>query len=335
MSSSAESDRVRRGAGLFRIEARGLLEVRGSDRVRWLNGMLTNDVAAAAAEGPGAGCYALLLTREGRVVADFHVLVREAALWLETAAAALATALARLEKYVIADDVVLADRSSGFARLAVEGPSSAGVLGELLGETPAPAPDGCVDLVFAETPLVVAAFAFAGGPGFQLFVPSERGNDVHSALLAVGAKHGLVAASGEVLECLRIEAGVPRLGRELDESVLPDEARLERAVSTTKGCYTGQEVVARMRSRGRVSHLLVGLRCAGDELPERGAPVEDAEAKRVGEVTSSVRSPRFGSIALAFVRRPCGAPGPRQRGAGRIAEVAPLPFAPAARGEPA
>jgi len=313
------------GAGLFALGARGLVEVRGGDRVRWLNGMLTNDVAAAAARGTGAGCYALLLTREGRVVADLHVLVRDDSLWLETEAAAVETVIARLAKYVIADDVVLADRSSAFDRLAVEGPGADRVLAGLASEPPPPA-DGCADLRIAGTPVVVAAFAFAGGPGFQLFVPAGRGQDVSAALLAVGAPHGLVASSEEVLERLRIEAGVPRLGRELDESVLPDEARLERAVSTTKGCYTGQEVVARMRSRGRVSHLLVGLHCGGGSLPAPRAPLEDLEGKRVGEVTSAVLSPRFGAIALAYVRRPWDAPGTRLRVGGGSVEVASLPF---------
>lgn len=313
------------GAGLFALGARGLVEVRGGDRVRWLNGMLTNDVAAAAARGTGAGCYALLLTREGRVVADLHVLVRDDSLWLETEAAAVETVIARLAKYVIADDVVLADRSSAFDRLAVEGPGADRVLAGLASEPPPPA-DGCADLRIAGTPVVVAAFAFAGGPGFQLFVPAGRGQDVSAALLAVGAPHGLVASSEEVLERLRIEAGVPRLGRELDESVLPDEARLERAVSTTKGCYTGQEVVARMRSRGRVSHLLVGLHCGGGSLPAPRAPLEDLEGKRVGEVTSAVLSPRFGAIALAYVRRPWDAPGTRLRVGGGRVEVASLPF---------
>ncbi|HET6304949.1 MAG TPA: glycine cleavage T C-terminal barrel domain-containing protein [Myxococcota bacterium] len=312
------------GAGLFALGARGLVEVRGGDRVRWLNGMLTNDVAAAAARGTGAGCYALLLTREGRVVADLHVLVRDDSLWLETEAAAVETVIARLAKYVIADDVVLADRSSAFDRLAVEGPGADRVLAGLASEPP-PA-DSCADLRIAGTPVVVAAFAFAGGPGFQLFVPAGRGQDVSAALLAVGAPHGLVASSEEVLERLRIEAGVPRLGRELDESVLPDEARLERAVSTTKGCYTGQEVVARMRSRGRVSHLLVGLHCVGGSLPAPRAPLEDLEGKRVGEVTSAVLSPRFGAIALAYVRRPWDAPGTRLRVGGGSVEVASLPF---------
>jgi folate-binding protein YgfZ len=314
------------GAGLFTLGVRGLVEVRGGDRVRWLNGMLTNDVAAAAARGTGAGCYALLLTREGRVVADLHVLVRADSLWLETEAAAVEIVIARLAKYVIADDVVLADRSSAFDRLAVEGPGADRVLAGLASEAPPPPADGCADLRIAGTPVVVAAFAFAGGPGFQLFAPRGRGVGVGAALLAVGAPHGLVASDEAVLERLRIEAGVPRLGRELDESVLPDEARLERAVSTTKGCYTGQEVVARMRSRGRVSHLLVGLRCADPSLPALRTSVQDPEGKRVGEVTSAVLSPRFGAIALAYVRRPWDAPGTRLRVGDGSVEVASLPF---------
>jgi folate-binding protein YgfZ len=317
---------ARAGPALFVLGARALVEVRGGDRVRWLNGMVTNDVAAAAARGAGAGCYALLLTREGRIVADLHVLVRDDALWLETDAAAVGTVLERLAKYVIADDVTLADRSADFERLALEGPGAEPVLAALAGDVALPPAEGWVELEVAGARVPAAAFAFAGGPGFQLFAPRGRGAEVRAALLAAGARHGLVPGDEALLERSRIEAGVPRFGRELDETVLPDEARLERAVSTAKGCYTGQEVVARMRSRGRVSHLLVGLRCAGGGLPTLRAPVQDLEGRRVGEVTSAALSPRFGAIALAFVRRPWDAAGTHLRAGEVDAEVVGLPF---------
>jgi folate-binding protein YgfZ len=222
--------------------------------------------------------------------------------------------------------VTLADRSADFERIAVEGEGAVRVLAALAGGAPAPPTEGWVELEVAGAPVLVAAFAFAGGPGFQLFAPRGLGAEVGAAFLAAGARQGLVASGEEVLERMRVEAGVPRFGRELDESVLPDEARLERAVSTTKGCYTGQEVVARMRSRGRVSHLLVGLRCAGGQLPALRAPVHDPEGRRVGEVTSAVLSPRLGAIALAFVRRPFDAPGTRVRAGEADAEVVGLPF---------
>jgi folate-binding protein YgfZ len=318
---------VRRGAGLFVLERRGVLAVGGSDRVRWSQGMLSADIAALEAQGPGAGCYALLLTAQGRVVADFHVMLRAEELWLETERGAIPEAMTRLEKFVIADDVRLADRSGELAHLAIEGPEADGMLQALLGE-PLP-PHAWTEVDLGGATCTVAAYALAGGSGFQVFTPSAAWAPARDRLLALGASAGLVEADAEALEILRIEAGVPWLGHDLDESVLPDEAGLEHAVSTTKGCYTGQEVVARMRSRGRVSHRLVGLRAGAGAPPPVGADVL-VGGRRVGEVTSATLSPSAGPIALAYLRVPHDAPETDVEVAGTPARVASLPFVPGA-----
>ena len=305
------------GAQLFRLADRGVIEVTGADRVRWLDGMLTNDVAAASA--PGAGCAALLLTRQGRIIALVHLLSFAERIWLETALAGVAPALAALEKLVVADDVVLADASPRVARLALEGETAPELLATLgAGATP-PASDHFVELEIAGAPVVAAAWSFGAGPGFQLFAPVEAADAVAGAVEAAGAAPGDAA----LFELLRIEAGTPRFGAELDETVLPDEARLGDAVSTTKGCYIGQEVVARLRSRERIGHLLVGLR-----LSEAAAPGAELahEGRKVGEVTSAVASPRFGEIALAYVRAAHSEPGTVLELDGREARVSDLPF---------
>lgn len=323
MSAAEQAAAVRRGAGLFALEARGLLAVSGGDRVRWLDGMVSNDVAGLAPGPERSGCYAALLTPQGRIVADLHVLLRPAELWIETASEAAGPVRARLERYVIADDVQLADRSAALGRLGLEGPEAPAILAAAGGD-PDLAPDACGEVRIAAAEVVVAAFGWSGEPAFQLFTPPGVRDAVAEALLA--AAPGLLRADAETLEILRIEAGVPRLGSELDETVLPDEARLERAVSRTKGCYTGQEVVARMASRGRVGHRLVGLRFADGEPPAAEEPVL-AAARRVGEVTSACRSPALGAIALAYVRRPHDEPGGELSVAGRAARVCALPFA--------
>jgi folate-binding protein YgfZ len=320
-------------AALFRLE-RGLIHVGGGDRVRWLNGMLSNDVAALEKRGPGAGCYALLLTREGRILADLHVLLREDRVWLETTRPVVPHALDRLEKFVIADDVELRDESASHARFAIEGAGAHGLLEALVAEAaPAsavlPEPDGWLGLDLAGVEVVLARFSLAGGAGFQLLAPAASQGVVGRALLEIGAGRGLVPGEAGELERLRIEAGVPWLGEDLDETVLPDEARLEAAVSTTKGCYTGQEVVARMRSRGRVSHLLVGLRCRAPVAPGTGI---EHEGRSIGEVTSAALSPQLGPIALGFVRVPHDAPGTDVDVGGVAARVAGLPFEPAIAG---
>jgi folate-binding protein YgfZ len=303
---------VRRSVGLFRMEQRGVIGVSGTDARRWLNGMVSNDVSQLHAEGPARHCHALLLTSIGRVFADLHVLARPDGFWLDLDRAAVAGVLERLAKYVIADDVQLADLGGRLARLGLEGPAAGAV---------ATAARAALDAAGA----VAAEYGWSGEPAVQLFVPVEACEPVLAALRAGAAGLGLVEADLEALEILRVESGTPRLGAELGEDVLPPEARLDAAVSTTKGCYTGQEVVARIRSRGQVKHLLVGLRFEGDEPPTPGTPIE-VDGKRVGEVTSAAHSPQAGAIALGFVTRPHDAPGSEVRVAGRPARVASLPF---------
>ena len=319
MNARDQAAAIHQGVGLFRLEDRGLLRVAGGDRVRWLDGMLSNDVASLAPGPERSGCHALLLTRQGRIVADLHVLLRPESLWLELPRAALAHTREVLERFIIADDVVLEDASDECERIALERPGAAALL------APELAADACSELGLGGAELVVAAYGLAGA-GRQLFAPVGAGDAVAAALRERGAEAGLVEGGAEALEILRIEAGVPRLGRELDEEVLPAEARLERAVSTTKGCYTGQEVVARMASRGRVSHLLVGLRFPEPEAAAVGTALEH-EGQAVGEITSACVSPTAGSIALGFVRSAHAEPGSALRAGERAAEVVALPFA--------
>jgi len=319
---------VRRGAGLFARAGRGLIVVRGGDRVRWLNGMITNDVAKLAPGPERSGCHALLLTPIGRIVAELHVLLRPDAFWLETEREAVAPARARLDKLLIADDVTLADESERIARFALEGPRAFEILAAAADDgaaLAALAPDACGELRVAGAELLVFASGVSGEAALQLLVPTAAAAAVRAAIVAAGAGRGLVEADAEVLETLRIEAGVPRFGAELSDEVLPPEARLERAISYTKGCYTGQEIIARMRSRGQAGHLLVGLALDGLPLPRKGDAIS-AEGRAIGEVTSAALSPAAGAIALGFVRRGHDAPGTRVELAGRGAEIRPLPF---------
>ena len=256
---------------LFSLPERGVLEVTGADRVRWLDGMLTNDVRSLAAGGPRSGCHALALTREGRIVAEVHVLARAEALLLETERAAIGELSLHLARFVVADDVTLRDASGDWERLALEGPGAPATLAAALGGPLELAPDAAAEMALAGTRVLAAAYSLSGLGGRQLFVPGGAGPGVRAALLAAGRALGLAEATAEELEVLRVEQGVPRQGRELTPEVLPAEARMERAVSETKGCFTGQEVVTRMRTRGRVSHLLVGLRFRGRPARSRAA----------------------------------------------------------------
>jgi len=325
MSVDDEVRAARRSAALFRLAERGLVEVRGADRVRFLQGQLTADVASLDAAGPRSGCYALALTPQGRIVVDLHVIARSDSIWLETAAASVPAALARLGKYVIADDVELADCSAQRARFGIEGPRASELLAVAADSCPELPPDSAAALRIAGSEVLGAAFGWSGERAFQLFVPRTDESRVAAALDAAAAACGAARAGAEALEVLRVEAGIPAAGRELGPDVLPAEARLlERAVSFSKGCYTGQEVVARMESRGRVGHLLVGLAFEG-ALPAPGASLH-AGGSRVGAVTSAARSPSAGAIGLGFVRRGHETPGTPLGVDTALARVVALPF---------
>jgi folate-binding protein YgfZ len=304
------------GAGLFHLHERGLLEVMGSERMRWLDGMVTASVATLA---PGDGAHALALTQQGRIVADLHLRVEEDRIVADLEREAVEPLQSHLDARIIADDVTLRDASDDGVHLALEGPQAMAVLERAGAAPPELAPGAFAVLELAGVAFTVAAYGFSGLPALQLFVPASGVEAVARTLIDAGATD----ASPEVLECLRIAAGTPRFGHDIDESVLPAEARLEGAISTTKGCYTGQEVVARMSSRGRVSHLLVGL--AFDGPPPPADALLLADTREVGEVTSVFDSPVHGPIGLGYVRADREAPGTRLRADGREAEVVALP----------
>ncbi|MBW2426717.1 MAG: aminomethyltransferase family protein [Deltaproteobacteria bacterium] len=319
---------TRVGAGLFPMAHRGLLEVRGEDRVRWLDGMISGDVEALVAAGPGAGCYATLLTNRGAIVADLHVGLEQDRFLLESARESIPRIQETLERFVIADDVALVDVSDQSVAIGLEGPRAEALLDAASGGAQLPAPEEWATLRIAGHPVQIAAFGFTGESAFQLRIGSEGYEALEKALFAASEALGppaLVRGTPEALEILRVEAGIPLLGHELDDEVLPPEARLERAIATDKGCYVGQEIIARLRARGQVNHLIVGLRIEGADLPPVGAKLSAGE-RETGELTSVARSPSQGPIALGYVRREHAEEGTElDLGGGRV-RVAALPF---------
>lgn len=325
-SLAAQVQGARAGAALCEAPGRALVAVRGGDRRNWLDGMITRDIANLAA---GRAAYALALTRQGRIVSDLFVLAFEQHFWLDLPAAAEAETIAHLQRFIVADDVNLesANANAAWQRFTVEGPGAEAALRQSIAAPPAAGRVASCKLDGAQ--MWLAGYGFTGQPAWQIFAPPSVASAVRAKLCAAA---GVVEVDAAALECLRIENGVPRFGAELDGSVLPAEARLERAIATDKGCYTGQEVVARMQSRGRVGHLLVGLRFApaqanADALCRRLADAElQREGAAVGAVTSVAVSPQHGVIALGFVRAAHAEPGTALCAAELRAEVAALPF---------
>jgi tRNA-modifying protein YgfZ len=282
----AQYRQLREECGLLDRSARGKLTVNGPDAAEYLQGQLTNDVEALE---PGDGQYAALLDRKGHMQADMRVLRPGAEeIWLDTEPEALAAARRHLEMYSIGRDVRVADVSEERAILSLIGPRAVEIAG-----TAALPENSC------ETSAVAGAECLVAGTreGIDLIVAAAEAVRLREALLAAGA----VAVSPAAVEIIRVEAGVPRFGAEMGTATMPAEAGIvEDAVSFTKGCYIGQETVARLHYKGRPNRHLRGLRLSAPAEP--GSALRLGE-KEVGELGGAVVSPTLGPIGLAILRR--------------------------------
>jgi tRNA-modifying protein YgfZ len=311
---AAEYRTMTEGCGLFDRSERGKLALTGADAATFLQGQVSNDVEGLV---PGTGCYAAFLTPKGKMLGDVRILATEDELLLDTERAALQALFNMIRHFSLGYEVELHKRTLERGLLSLIGPEAPGVIGagELAADEHAHA---LIEIPGAGLP----ARAIRTDVGVDLLCDASDTDALRAALEEAGA-----APVGEAAaECLRVEHGRPRYGIDLDDTVIPQEAGLnERAVSFTKGCYVGQETVARLYYRGKPNRQLRGLRLsgaaqAGEELAFDG--------RVVGRVTSVTSSPRFGPIALGFVRReaPVGSTvsvGPT----GEItAEVTELPF---------
>ncbi len=296
-------------AWLDRSSTRGRIVVSGGDRRAYLHGLLTNDIATL---GPGTGCYALYLTAQGRMIADMWVYELGDVVLLALHADVTDTILARFDQFIFSEDVQLADVSATFAELAIVGPQAADRLSRLLtgasAETLRAMPEhGNLRGTIGDAPAIVTRIADVGEPGFGIYVGADRRDALVGALEAADVPR----LDADAAETLRVEAGVPLFHRDMDEETIPLEAGLEaRAISFTKGCYVGQEVIIRVlhRGHGRVARRLVGLAVDGAVVPQRSAVIEAGD-KAVGHVTSAAFSPRRqAAIALGYVQREAAEP---------------------------
>lgn len=302
------------------------MEFAGAKPVETLNGIFTNDVSLLK---PGAGLYAAALTNKGKVVADVRIFAREDRFVVDTSPAAGPPFVAMIRKYVNPRLASYRDVTAVLGTVGVFGPTSAtaiaaavGVSAELLNALPA---FGQVSLPSGDG--FIARVPDLGVVGFDAFVTTDAVDALVSQLKAAGVDE----LSPEAAHILRIEAGRPLYGADMDENVLAQEAALDRddlgAISFNKGCYTGQETVARVHFRGHVNRTLRGLR--SETALVGGATLHGADGAQVGEVRSVAQSPRLGSLALAYVRREVvdGSPLTVRAASGESqATVAPLPF---------
>jgi folate-binding protein YgfZ len=277
---------LREECGLLDRSERGKLVVSGGEAAEYLQGQLTNDVEALE---PGDGQYAALLDRKGHMQADMRVLrISPEEIWIDTEPEALAAALRHLEMYKIGREVAIADLTAERAILSLIGPRSVEIAGT------AALPEHANETVRTGG---VDCLAVGTAAGIDLIAKPGDAERLREALTDAGA----VEVRPEAAEIVRIEAGAPRFGAEMSAETMPAEAGIvERAVSFTKGCYIGQEPVARLHYKGRPNRLLRGLELSAPATP--GASLRLGE-KEVGRIGSACVSPARGPIALAIVRR--------------------------------
>ena len=319
----AEHEAATKAVGVADRSLIGKVTVTGRDRQAFLQGMLSNEIKNLQ---PGQGTAAAFLDAHGKVMALLEVYVLEDRLLLELPPGLTERTLERLDKFLISEKAYFEASDDSFAVLAVEGRESEALLSSLCGRGLDLAPFHHVEVSIAGAPVRVIRRSETGGSGFQCWTMPFHGAPLWQALVAGGAK----PVGEEALNVLRVEAGIPRYGHDVDETVILPETRLEQLVSYNKGCYIGQEVVARVKYRGHVNRALSGLMLDGDRVPAAGAAVV-SEDKEIGRITSSVRSIALGRpIVLGYIRREHFAPGTvvtvRDGDASLHAQVAELPF---------
>jgi tRNA-modifying protein YgfZ len=292
----AQYRQLREECGLVERPDRGLLIVSGPDAADYLQGQLTNDTEAI---GPGEWIYAALLDRKGHMQADMRVLRPGDGpdLWLDLEPEGLEAAGRHLGTYKIGREVDVADAGDEYVLFSLIGPRA------------------------TEIARAAEAVTLRTDQGVDLIVPAAERDGIHAALLDAGA----VEVSFEAAEILRIESGRPRFGAEMGTETMPAEAGIvEQAVSFTKGCYIGQETVARLHYKGKPNRHLRGLRFSGPARPGDSIVLDE---KEVGTVGSAALSPAFGSIGLAILRREAEPGATVAAGEdGVTAEVVALPF---------
>ncbi len=275
-------------AALFELSGRGRIKVLGEDRKRLLHAMTTNHVQQLE---PGQGCYAFFLSAQGRVLSDVTILAQQDHLLLDVEPARRAFIMEHLDKYIIADDVTLEDVSDQQTTLALEGPAAA----EILESIGAPIPINDYDSVEWAGRLIVKT-SYTGAVGFHIYISPLDAPILRETLLDARA----VEASAESIETSRLLHARPLYGVDITDANLPQETKLDHALHFAKGCYLGQEIVERVRSRGHVNKVLTRLQLTTPAAP--GAKVLSGE-KEVGAVTSAAFDPRNNvTVALAYVR---------------------------------
>jgi folate-binding protein YgfZ len=293
----AEFQALLSGCGLYDLSWRAKIVVTGGDRVRWLNGMVTNNVRDLA---PGHGVYAFMLNPQGRIQADLYAFQRGDSLLVDAERGQRDKILQLFDRYIIADDVEIADISDKLTALGLTGPESRHVLERAAIAVPDLAHLQFAEITWQQKNITLLRSGEEARESWQIWLAPEPTGELWDALLKAGARPTGTAA----LNLFRISRGIPQFGEDIREHDLPQETGQTRALNFTKGCYLGQEIVERIRSRGAVHRQFTAFAVEGT-LPEPGEKIV-ADEKEVGEITSSAVLPLPGGdrpVALGYLRR--------------------------------
>ena len=302
MSEMNEYSALHNGALFFDRSDRTRIRFSGPKAAELLTGMVTNDVSALVA---GEGQYAAALTPKGKIVADLRIFALEDEILVDTSAAAAAGWKDMVRKYINPRLAPYHDVTSELSDLGVFGKLARAILSRVLlideRDLAALPPYGSVARPFGDAKAIIARVPEMDVDGFEIFIPNETAASLKAALVSAG----VAAGSKETWEIARIESGRPQWGSDMDDSTLPQEANLDElgAISYTKGCYIGQETVARVHFRGHVNRTLRRLRFVTRPAPLKGAELVDETGKVIGDIRSVALSPRYGGVALGMVRR--------------------------------
>jgi folate-binding protein YgfZ len=324
--SRAEYSKVRHGgAGLIDLSSRGRLIVSGSEAAMFLNGLITNDMKTLAVNTWMPAAFANV---QGRLLAVVRVINREDGFLIDTEDVTRDIVLKTLERFTLAGDFHVMDVTNETLSLSIQGKTVERTMRAVFGDKAVFERWKVMKTKLANgREVTIIRATHTAEDGFDLFVDANDAQPLRESLMKAGAQNvGL-----ETLETLRIEAGIPRYGRDMDETTVVTEANLDEAVSFTKGCYLGQEIIVRIKHRGHVAKKMTGMILGGSVELKRDVKVLSADDKEIGRVTSSTFSPQLDrTVALGYLKYDYLAPGTQVKvsaGDGTIrAEVADLPF---------
>lgn len=288
-------------ASLYNARDRALLKVNGDDRISWLHNLVSNNIKDLA---QGQGTYTFALDPKGRILMDFNIIVMPNAIWIDIDRRLVPNALVHFDRYTFTEKIDIADTRDDFERIALLGPNAKQICTSLgVPQAPSMTSLSSTAVTLAEKPVLMVRHDFAGVFGVEFHVESADAPACWSQLMEVGRPVDLRPVGWRTVRTLQIEAGLPVYGEDIDEDVLPAETRqTDRAVSYTKGCYLGQEIVGKMHAQGELARTLVGLKLINPptELPHHQPLV--ADGKVIGRLTSTCRSPSHAAtIALGYV----------------------------------